>query len=272
MSEYSYSPEAYERFAAMQTRVSHWVDDTSKHPSVDPFTPPTVAGSTYSPPPKSRLVRSSHHHRRHDSSDTSGTATPHRAATYHSHSRRPTHVRSHSSDSVYPYDRRRSHQPSRHSTQRSGDYSRRYRSSSIEPVSTRAMGYQPIISPSSPTYVTSPHPVVIPASRESSRGMGYNPGYSTIAPNPSSPTYVNPSLTEPLVVPISGGECGYVVVPPRGRTMEIMFPEQEQQKRPARNRSLFQRILNPFSASGASTWSRRSKSVTSRRRSSRDSY
>lgn len=49
MTEYDYSPEAYERFIATQRRISHWVDNTERHRAefstgieVTPPVPPTV--------------------------------------------------------------------------------------------------------------------------------------------------------------------------------------------------------------------------------------
>jgi len=51
MTEYDYSPEAYERFMANQRRISHWVDNTERYREefstgndITPPVPPTVYG------------------------------------------------------------------------------------------------------------------------------------------------------------------------------------------------------------------------------------
>lgn len=62
MTEYDYSPEAYEKYLATQSRVSNWVSDqASRMPHYsNPFTPPSNAPShvsTIAPQP----VRAQHH-------------------------------------------------------------------------------------------------------------------------------------------------------------------------------------------------------------------
>lgn len=39
MTEYDFSPQAYERHLATQTRIAHWVDDTNEHSPANPFLP-----------------------------------------------------------------------------------------------------------------------------------------------------------------------------------------------------------------------------------------
>lgn len=61
MTEYDYSPEAYERHIATQQRISRWVDNTeaNAHQFKSPFVPPTEAGESDSTP------RPGHQHRAH---------------------------------------------------------------------------------------------------------------------------------------------------------------------------------------------------------------
>ncbi|KAF9534079.1 hypothetical protein CPB83DRAFT_422709 [Crepidotus variabilis] len=55
MTEYDFSPAAYERAAATQNRIARWVDETKRHDPANPFVPiPGEHGSVYaptSPPP-----------------------------------------------------------------------------------------------------------------------------------------------------------------------------------------------------------------------------
>jgi len=51
--------------------------------------------------------------------------------------------------------------------------------------------------------------------------MVYGAGYTTVHPNATSPTVIQPSPTEPIVVPIHGGKRGYVVVPPIGMNLQV---------------------------------------------------
>ena len=69
MTEYDYSPEAYEKYIANQTRVSNWVTDQSGryHQYQNPFT----GRSTSVPPPQA----SHHSSRRGDRSHNSSSST-----------------------------------------------------------------------------------------------------------------------------------------------------------------------------------------------------
>jgi hypothetical protein len=80
MTEYDFSPQAYDRYLASQTRISSWVDETNGHSPANPFLPlPGEHGSVVSPnshPPSSSTTSSPHHTTRY------GPASP----VYISHS------------------------------------------------------------------------------------------------------------------------------------------------------------------------------------------
>jgi hypothetical protein len=59
MTEYDYSPEAYERHLATQTRIAKWVNDTEQHRSEYQHAVPTKATPAYDPksPPASHRKR-----------------------------------------------------------------------------------------------------------------------------------------------------------------------------------------------------------------------
>ncbi|KAF8632595.1 hypothetical protein AX15_001801 [Amanita polypyramis BW_CC] len=79
MTEYDYSPEAFERHIATQRRISRWVDNTERHrfefhtgQEVTPPVPPAVYGDDYSANPRRRAASRDPPgrpaHRRHSSS------------------------------------------------------------------------------------------------------------------------------------------------------------------------------------------------------------
>ncbi|KDR69395.1 hypothetical protein GALMADRAFT_919388 [Galerina marginata CBS 339.88] len=55
MTEYDYSPEAYERHLAKQAKIADWVEHTNYHEPANPFVPMPgehAPSETYSPPPQ----------------------------------------------------------------------------------------------------------------------------------------------------------------------------------------------------------------------------
>lgn len=56
----------------------------------------------------------------------------------------------------------------------------------------------------------------------SSRDRYYDNGYSTVYPSATNPTVIQPSYDHPIVVPINGGNGGYVVVPPVGQKIRVV--------------------------------------------------
>jgi hypothetical protein len=69
MTEYDYSPEAYEKYLATQARIANWVSNTNAqaHKYTSPFVPPPSSSDSSSPPstpyhrPRERRISSSQH-------------------------------------------------------------------------------------------------------------------------------------------------------------------------------------------------------------------
>ena len=51
---------------------------------------------------------------------------------------------------------------------------------------------------------------------------GGNGRYEMVRPSVQGPTFIQPSATHPIVVPINGGQGGYVVVPAQGHTLKVV--------------------------------------------------
>jgi len=190
MTEYDYSPEAYERYLSTQQRISRWVDHTQQQPPANPFVPSVTSesrssGGHYSSHSGSSSRR--HDHRSSSHSNSHASSRDYTAdARSSSHSHRPTVTRTNTSPHSHS-----THVSSSHtSSHRSRHSSSQRRSSSLSPSS----------------------------SLSSSRTLPY----STVHPDPMSPTVIEPSYSQPIVVPINGGQGGYVIVPPRGRKLDII--------------------------------------------------
>ncbi|KAL0950460.1 hypothetical protein HGRIS_010409 [Hohenbuehelia grisea] len=87
MTEYDYSPDAYERYIAKQLSIARWVDNTNQHAPANPYTPPTPAQRT-------RPLQTTHEARPQPiRSKTSPSPLPaHQARS--AHSRRSSNARS----------------------------------------------------------------------------------------------------------------------------------------------------------------------------------
>ncbi|KAF9533419.1 hypothetical protein CPB83DRAFT_473110 [Crepidotus variabilis] len=91
MTEYDYSPEAFEAFMHKQYKISTWVDKTNKSPPCNPFTPATPAVHA------ALALEDERRHRRKDSRDSSSRRREDRdrdrrsdkESTSHSSSRHP---------------------------------------------------------------------------------------------------------------------------------------------------------------------------------------
>jgi hypothetical protein len=140
MTEYDYSPQAYNQFQRTQQRIAHWADDTA-HCSPQyksPFAPRSDVQSNafYNNPRSASSSRSPHHSHSPSPASSHGRRTPQRSATQAYPPTQPA-VRSplrsqtlHAPiDLVSPNDsisqvsgpshrRTRSHSPSRHSSSR----------------------------------------------------------------------------------------------------------------------------------------------------------
>ncbi len=101
MTEYDFSPQAYERHLATQTRISSWVNETNGHSPANPFLPlPGEHGSVVSPnphPPSSSTTSSSYHTTRY------GPASPsHMSHSSGSSKPKHSHQTRHGSSSFQP--------------------------------------------------------------------------------------------------------------------------------------------------------------------------
>lgn len=199
MTEYDYSPEAFEKYLATQSRIARWVDKTNQHQPRNPFTAatPTV--------PDVPLPGDDYRSRAHGPPPS--TQTRHRSASHSASTTRPSHSRHHTSPG--PRDDYHSSSTSRHSSHHDRDRDRHHhhRSSSRH---DRDRGYRS--SPTSP--VTSPtrsHPAyVIPQPQSQPQ---YSPRHQPVR-SQTSPGVVYPHPKNPIVIPYGAG--GYVVVPPGG--------------------------------------------------------
>ncbi|KAI0287373.1 hypothetical protein BC826DRAFT_1044925 [Russula brevipes] len=90
MTEYDYSPEAYDRYMATRTRISNWVDDVSHHSKETPsqFSSPTSSDHhRYGPPPA--YPQQHPHSRTHSRSNSSSRPHSHEQYFYNRESSRP---------------------------------------------------------------------------------------------------------------------------------------------------------------------------------------
>ncbi|KAF9002899.1 hypothetical protein BDQ17DRAFT_1326283 [Cyathus striatus] len=248
MTEYDYSPDAYEKYLAGQQRIARWVDETQKYPPANPFLPST-AGSVTSNGGQHHTSRSPQ-----QAYSPHGSASPQGAyAAY-----RPAPV------SLENYAQQLITSPSSWSFQ----FTTPLFSSTFTIVicNTHVCSYSPNIwihgatmYPSNTTYAsnaTSPNmyasnatsPTVYPSNATSP---------TIYSSNTSSPTIVAQSQTQPLV--IQSGH-GYVIVPPAGRRMEVVNPVDYTNSRSTKkddDKPFFKKIFGGFTHSN----SRRSKST-----------
>lgn len=84
MTEYDYSPDAYERYLATQKRIARWAEDTSRHHPSNPFvTSPSEDHSTHSyTPQSSRSPERSHSKSSHRSASDTAHQRPHPSRSY----------------------------------------------------------------------------------------------------------------------------------------------------------------------------------------------
>ncbi|KAJ7110281.1 hypothetical protein C8R43DRAFT_166532 [Mycena crocata] len=97
MTEYDFSPEAYNRHLETQARIARWTHSTHRVPQADPFAPPTSANPAASLPHNSSLPpHSTPHRRRTRSSDRSHSrkTSPPPPLPLHQPPKRATPVRS----------------------------------------------------------------------------------------------------------------------------------------------------------------------------------
>ncbi|KAF7791710.1 hypothetical protein EIP86_002734 [Pleurotus ostreatoroseus] len=165
MTEYDYSPEAYERYMENQNRVSHWVSDQAsrKHQYASPFNPPplSIPPSHFQPPPAPRPgPRSASASASYRSPTSSRRSSPARAAQ----------------PEPYPYPAR---QPHAHPTVTSP--LREHPPSSAPRTATTATAYAPAGPGASyRTYDGSAREVIIPAPKRGETYVIIPPKYGRV--------------------------------------------------------------------------------------------
>jgi hypothetical protein len=194
MTEYDYSPEAYERHIAKQNAIARWVDHTNHCAPTNPFQPSEAQDS---PHPRRLTCRGAH------DSESEGDHYQHSSSSHHRHhgDDRDHHRRPH-------YDRYDSHQS--HSSSRKNS-----RSSSSPP--TRSNSYYPHRQSSQDRagyFYSSPGP-------HTPNPYGSSSSTPLTPPQPRTP-YEQPSGNQPTLVPIHGGAGGYYLVPPQGVSYQVM--------------------------------------------------
>jgi hypothetical protein len=219
MTEYDYSPEAFERYLATQQRIARWVDQTLEQSPANPFIPlppgdhshdDDDAQMPYSHPPHPAFYatpegvisptysHSRRHRHRHDSSPrgTHVVMPPgYRPVASRSFSTPPAPIRNYYSLPSTPY-------PTTSSPLNPSPYSSPYQSSPVSFPSYSQASFHLVPAPSH-MYA---NPVV-------------QPQYSRANTYPYFPT----SSPEPVVF-VNRGEGGYVVLPPPVQHVQIMSP------------------------------------------------
>ncbi|KIJ68038.1 hypothetical protein HYDPIDRAFT_107633 [Hydnomerulius pinastri MD-312] len=215
MTEYDYSPAAYERYIAQQTRVSNWVDHTTQqaHAYSNPFVlSPTLRDRAFYDESDQRTVTSG------------GRPAPTRSKTLHGQghfdqrstgsSSRPSRSRSKShSEHQRQYDYEREQRPSRH---RSHSHSRS--SSTQKSVQIIYQPPRPHTSQPYGAHVISPTPV--PTYRTPASGIHTSPGQAIY----QYPTGHGHSSSRPIY--LNTPPPGQIYQIPRGNQPYTMSREQ----------------------------------------------
>ncbi|KAF9009416.1 hypothetical protein BDQ17DRAFT_1322987 [Cyathus striatus] len=236
MTEYDYSPEAYERYLATQNRIARWVDNTLQHNPRNPFTPATPAVQALKDleeeeqlakqrrrdhrhrdrhPSKHRHTdkHSSNHtdDREHHRSSSSSKPSRHRSASQSAAPSRPPPLRAQTSPVAYEYDY---HSSSSNPSPTKPTYSRR--SSRTSSTTLPHSGSTAQFPPQQLPYALQPQP-----RRSNTTPAAYGADHKTPHPYPVYPTKQHP---QPLVVPIPNSS-GYFAPPP-GKTIDLVSQRQ----------------------------------------------
>lgn len=189
MTEYDYSPAAYERFLSTQNRVSNWVSHTKAHERQysNPFVPSAVDREQSPKPQRSRSSGST-------STSSATVRPPQRSKTLD-----PKEFRSVAGDS------------SRHSRSRSFSSSQDTRSKSRSRSQqshsrSQSHSYQPNRSYASTRHPPMPEPIR---------------AYST----PPGVVYKSYDTRKPVQIPHPRPGEAYVIIPPPGRHVELVSPK-----------------------------------------------
>lgn len=246
MTEYDFSPAAYERHFEKQREIARWIEDTVRYTPTNPFVPSVHHGRSSHNPKGSAGADKFHNSPRNPNSDTDTDKTP---LDYHYHRGDQQRRRGHR-------DRRHHrHHSSHHLHAEHGHGSPgegHHRSSSL-PSSTPdpnvmsphdrhayATGYGQPYPHNTP--ILSPQPN--PYSQGSSPNILLNSSYFYPRPTAADPAYIqHPSPGQPLVYPIPGGTRGYVIVPPNGTSYQVV--NQPQRQSSSSSQPWYKRVFSP---------------------------
>ncbi|KAF5361940.1 hypothetical protein D9756_002015 [Leucocoprinus leucothites] len=244
MTEYDYSPEAHERYITKQYAIARWVDSTNRYEPANPFLPSEPSRSPFQDAANRALER--------DTQDSGYDDGHHRSSSRHYHhrdekdrQRRPTYDR---------YDSHHSRSSSRKDSRSSSTYpTRPHTSHSHYPQEFSPVNAQ------TPQYPNGQQQY--PYYNHATHGPYGSSSNSPLAmPQPRAPNEQTSNM--PTLVPINGGAGGYVLVPPKGATYQVVQPRSP----PPTNQPWYKRVLSPTSSEAGSRKLAKSSSNGSRSR------
>ncbi|KAH9012563.1 hypothetical protein EDB84DRAFT_1569119 [Lactarius hengduanensis] len=238
MTEYDYSPEAYERYMATQTRISNWIDTVSQ--SIQTPSPPSRQPYDHYPHPHPHP----HQYQRH-SRPTYSQHYPQQYPQQHTHSNShsQTHSRSNSLSRTHSRTRHQHYQdpPRPRSYSQTGSRPQAVHSQSAPPpvpppphlhsrTYSYAMNQPPLPPPPAPIPVPQPTSYPHPAPRRSRTlpPQSQNVVYHTYETPRGGPTYV-------IVPPVIGGG-------PHGQHLRMQSPVTQNK----RAQPLLKRLFTSF--------------------------
>lgn len=218
MTEYDYSPEAYEKYLATQHRIASWVDRTLQEEPRNPFTPATPASpnvrqldddyNSYKPSHRSSSRHASRQHNRdrdrdRDMKDDRRPTTRHRSSSYSAPVSRPPPTRFQTVPAPRYDDKY--HHSSSSSTFYPSKYTNQHSRQSSHSSSTTRLP--------SPTTTYPPHNTQNYSPQHISRR---EPIRSQTAPH----GYHYPSKSA-VVIPLQTGANGYTMMPAREKSFDM---------------------------------------------------
>ncbi|KAG9224113.1 hypothetical protein CCMSSC00406_0006781 [Pleurotus cornucopiae] len=286
MTEYDYSPEAYERYMAKQHSIANWVSKTNSYPPANPFVPTTPAVQAKSL--QRDMTRSSGHSSHHSRS---------KSAKYDDRRDRDRDVkpRDRDWDRQYYSDRPSNSSPTAPYLPPSNSHSRPSHSRRSSNQTTRtppssrhhasaSVSHLPPSNRDRPAASRSQTQIAIPPTGRQKLPTRSNTSPAVAYPAHGNQPYVH-SGKQPLVVPIGGGQ--YVVVPPKGTRMEMMhqakYPQYIPQPAPipvpppvmpspTKQQPLLKRLFTGLTRGGSKQTSNGSGMFGKGRRGRRNSY
>lgn len=202
MTEYDYSPAAYERYIANQTRVSKWVDGQAAHASQysSPFVPPSSSSSSSS---RDSPLHDNERYSRHRDHDRERPSSSSRHSD--SSSSRPQQVRRSSTNPPQIYKPSTHDHSSSHSRSRSNSHAH----SSSHSHSHHSSRNREVVIPLSPT--------------RSHAYEAYPYHHSSSTSQQTYKTYtIDPANTREIVLPPPKRGETYVIIPPAGQRIEVV--------------------------------------------------